>query len=117
MDGSNNFVCLESRDDVKRLMRDHLSTGRDDVGRKKKDPIPKFLYETLYREQRRAVPDGHYRELIHNLLPDDGYSASGTFRRLCRPSRMATIMTPTPLRQKQMLIQNATGSSYGRRRI
>ncbi|KAL7524126.1 hypothetical protein ACHAXR_001249, partial [Thalassiosira sp. AJA248-18] len=76
-DGSNNFFCFESRNDVKLLMRD-LSTGRDDYGRKKKDPIPKFLYETLYRNAQTVAPKGHYKAMLLSLLTNAGLTESGT---------------------------------------
>ena len=66
-DGTNNFCSLECRRDAKLLMRD-LSTGRDDDTRKKKDPVPKFFLETVYRESKKKNPEGHFRELLLNLL-------------------------------------------------
>ena len=76
-DGSNNFFCVESRDDVKVLMRD-LSTGRDDHNRAKKDPIPKFFYESVYRAKYKEAPEGHYKARLQSLLTNAGLSHSGT---------------------------------------
>eukprot|EP00984_Skeletonema_dohrnii_P037546 scaffold39706_cov161-Skeletonema_dohrnii-CCMP3373.AAC.1 len=76
-DGTSNFCCLKSRQDAKLLMRD-LSTGRDDDTRKKKDPVPKFFLETVYREARKKSPEGHFREvLLHLLEPTDESYAAG----------------------------------------
>ena len=69
-DGSNNFFCFESRQDVKLLMRD-LSTGRNDNKRKKKDPIPKFFNEAVYRMHKKNSPEGHYKGLLMNILPTE----------------------------------------------
>lgn len=66
-EGTNNFICPESRQDAKFLMRD-LSTGRDDDERKKKDPVPKFFLETVYRENKKKNPEGHFKSLLLNLL-------------------------------------------------
>jgi len=75
-DGTSNFFCLKSRQDAKLLLRD-LSTGRDDDTRKKKDPVPKFFLETVYREARKKSPEGHFRELLLHLLePTEEYAAA-----------------------------------------
>ena len=66
-EGTNNFCCFESRDDVKLLMRD-LSTGRDDYNRKKWDPVPQFFLESVYRMSKKGAPAGHFRALLLNLL-------------------------------------------------
>ena len=68
-DGKNNFISLQSREDAKLLMRD-LSTGRDDDTRKKKDPVPKFFLETVYRENKKKNQniEGHFRGLMLNLV-------------------------------------------------
>mmetsp|Transcript_9187 Transcript_9187/g.15970 ORF Transcript_9187/g.15970 Transcript_9187/m.15970 type:complete len:412 (+) Transcript_9187:129-1364(+) len=82
VDGTNNFVCVQSRKDVKVLMRD-LSTGRDDMGRKKKDPVPKFFLEALYRRMKRSAPEGHFKALMINLLEHTGLTLSeGTLAKL-----------------------------------
>ena len=67
VNGTNNFFCFESRNDVKLLFRD-LSTGRNDNERKKKDPVPKFFNEAIYRMSKKASPDGHYMGLLNSLL-------------------------------------------------
>merc|ERR1719253_1766069 len=74
-DGSNNFFCFESRDDVKLLFRD-LSTGRNDHDRKKKDPLPKSLYEPIYRSQKKAAPEGHYKAMLLSLIKNAGLARS-----------------------------------------
>lgn len=76
IDGTNNFCCFESREDVKLLMRD-LSTGRNDTQRKKKDPIPKFFYESIYRLSKNASPAGHFMALLLSLLTNAGLTHSG----------------------------------------
>ena len=72
--GTNNFFCFESRHDVKVLFRD-LSTGRD-VSRKKRDPVPKFFLESIYRESQKKAPKGHYKALLLNLLESVGLDES-----------------------------------------
>jgi len=77
-DGTNNFICFESREDVKLLLRD-LSTGRDDTDRKKKDPVPKFFLETVYRTSPQSrAPEGHYRAMLLSLLTNAGSTSGGT---------------------------------------
>lgn len=76
-DGTNRFICFESREDVKLLMRD-LSTGRDDDNRKKRDPVPKFFHESIYRMSKRKAPEGHYMEMLLSLLKNAGLTRSGT---------------------------------------
>jgi pimeloyl-ACP methyl ester carboxylesterase len=71
LDGTNNFFCFESRHDVKLLFRD-LTTGNGDTSRKKKDPIPKFFYEPLYRRSQRNAPKGHYKALLLSLINSVG---------------------------------------------
>lgn len=76
LDGTNNFFCFEeSRQDVKLLFRD-LSTGNDDTSRKKKDPVPKFFYESLYRRSQKIAPKGHYKALLLSLIESVGLSGS-----------------------------------------
>ena len=76
-DGTNNFFCFESREDVKLLMRD-LSTGRDDNhNRKKKDPVPKFLLEAVYRDAKKRAPEGHFKAMLISLLKNAGLTKSG----------------------------------------
>ncbi|KAL9187589.1 hypothetical protein ACHAXT_001692 [Thalassiosira profunda] len=76
-DRTNNFFCFENRDDVKYLMRD-LSTGREDAERKKRDPVPKFFLEAIYRMSLEKAPEGHYQGLLSNLLKNAGLTRSGT---------------------------------------
>lgn len=67
-DGSNRFICFESRQDVKLLFRD-LSTGRNvNNDRKKKDPVPKFFLEAIFRTSTSSVPEGHYQAMLSSLL-------------------------------------------------
>mmetsp|Transcript_21877 Transcript_21877/g.41384 ORF Transcript_21877/g.41384 Transcript_21877/m.41384 type:complete len:331 (+) Transcript_21877:97-1089(+) len=65
--GRKNHWCLESRDDAKRLFRD-LSVPH----RTKKDPIPKFLLEALWRRQVAQAPPRHYRTMLERLLKELG---------------------------------------------
>jgi len=80
LDGTNNFFCFESREDVKVLFRD-LSTGRDDASRKKRDPVPKFFLEAIYRQSQKLAPKGHYKALLLNLLESVGLDESQTLSR------------------------------------
>merc|ERR1712176_152014 len=84
-DGTYNFLDFQSRDDVKRMFRTHLWTGKKDGAKKdgtkkrsKKDPIPKLFYEVLFRLNQRDVPEGHFRALQEKLLNGDGPSTSNT---------------------------------------
>mmetsp|Transcript_5313 Transcript_5313/g.12060 ORF Transcript_5313/g.12060 Transcript_5313/m.12060 type:complete len:388 (+) Transcript_5313:46-1209(+) len=77
LDGTNRFFCFESREDVKLLFRD-LSTGRDDTQRKKKDPVPKFFLEYIYRFSKSSAPEGHWMALLYSLLKNAGLTHSGT---------------------------------------
>mmetsp|Transcript_33974 Transcript_33974/g.71458 ORF Transcript_33974/g.71458 Transcript_33974/m.71458 type:complete len:401 (+) Transcript_33974:133-1335(+) len=77
LDGTNNFICVQSRKDVKLLLRD-LSTGCDNDERKKKDPVPKFFLEALYRRIKRSAPEGHFKALMINLLKHTGLTPSRT---------------------------------------
>ncbi|KAL7548158.1 hypothetical protein ACHAWF_011463 [Thalassiosira exigua] len=80
VDGTNPFVCFESRDDVKSLMRD-LSTGKaESDDRKKKDPVPKFLFEAIYRNSKTVAPEGHNRAMLLSLLTNIGVTESGALR-------------------------------------
>jgi len=70
-DGTNRFLRPENREDIKMLFRD-LSTGRDDDGRKKRDPVPKFLLESIYRASKKAAPEGYNKAMLASLLRDGG---------------------------------------------
>ena len=61
-----NHFCFESRDDVKQFFR-NLSPPN----RKKKDPIPKFLLEGLYRDQAETSPPNHFRSMLNVFLDDN----------------------------------------------
>lgn len=63
--GENRFIRIESREDIKQLFRS-MSTSKP----KKKDPIPKFFYESMYRQAKRDVPQGHWEEMLNVLLDD-----------------------------------------------
>jgi len=78
LEGTNNFFCYESREDVKLLMRD-LSTGRDDKSRRKLDPVPSFFLETIYRYSQKIAPKGHNKAMLESLLVSAGYNESGEF--------------------------------------
>lgn len=77
-EGTNNFFCFESREDVKMLFRD-LSTGRDDKSRRKVDPVPTFFLETIYRNSQKVAPEGHNKAMLESLLANAGYNESGEF--------------------------------------
>lgn len=49
--GTKKHMCFQSRDDVKVLFRETLGTRSLDQ-KKKKDPIPKFFYEPIFRTQK-----------------------------------------------------------------
>jgi pimeloyl-ACP methyl ester carboxylesterase len=81
--GKNNFIDFQSRDDVKLLFRNVLTAGPYDEDennnnsnisqpRRKKDPVPKFLLESIYRAQKANAPDGHHRKMMHSLLKSAG---------------------------------------------
>lgn len=72
---TNNFCNFESRQDVKLMMRD-LSTGRDDDTRTKRDPVPKFLLESVYRQSKKKAPEGHFRALLLHLMSNAGLTQS-----------------------------------------
>ena len=67
VNGRKNHFCFESREDVKKLMRDlgvpHL---------RKKDPVPKFLLEAIYRLQKEKAPTDHFRTMLNRLLEERG---------------------------------------------
>lgn len=44
--------------------------------RKKKDPVPKFFYESLYRRSKRIAPKGHYKALLLSLIDSVGLNDS-----------------------------------------
>jgi pimeloyl-ACP methyl ester carboxylesterase len=62
-------MCFEERRDVKILFRD-LST----INRTRKNPVPKFFLEAIYRNQQRRAPEGHFKEMVSILIQamDDG---------------------------------------------
>lgn len=63
--GKNRFIRIDSRSDVKQLFRDMSVPHRT-----KKDPIPKFFLEAIYRQSKREVPEGHWEEMMNVLLSD-----------------------------------------------
>jgi len=79
--GKYSFGSFRSRDDVKNIFRNYLWTDptrrgkesdvqNDDHPKKKikKDPIPAFFYEVIYRSAKITAPEGHWRALLDNLL-------------------------------------------------
>jgi len=74
-DGSNNFCCFDSRQDLKLQFRD-MSTGRYDDKRKKRDPVPKFMLESVYRKLKKESPEGHFRDLMRNMMSNAGLRQS-----------------------------------------
>merc|ERR1712086_542821 len=56
VDGSENFVDFQSRDDVVHLFRDLLWTN------------PKFVYDFMYELNIRDVPRGHNKGLQDSLI-------------------------------------------------
>lgn len=70
-------MCFEERRDVKVLFRD-LST----VNRKRKNPVPKFFLEAIYRNQQKHAPEGHFREMLNLLIKsmDDETTAQSNGR-------------------------------------
>ena len=85
--GNNNFIDFQSREDVKLLFRNVLTAGPYDEDqnnnkdsnnssssqpRRKKDPVPKFILESIYRAQKVNAPDGHHRKMMHSLLKSAG---------------------------------------------
>jgi pimeloyl-ACP methyl ester carboxylesterase len=90
--GKNNFIDFQSREDVKLLFRNALTIGPYDEEeennnkdkynnnsnsdsnqpRRKKDPVPKFLLESIYRAQNANAPEGHHRKMMRSLLKSAG---------------------------------------------
>jgi len=71
IDGSENFVDFQSRDDVVHLFRDLLWTDpkrRSTNSDVKKDPFPKFIYDFMYEMNMRDVPRGHNKGLQDSLI-------------------------------------------------
>ena len=82
MQGTNKLIAFESREDVKLAIRD-MSTGRNRCKeRKKKDPVPNFLLESVYRKAISEAPEGHRKELMHSLLTSFGVSQSGSMNHI-----------------------------------
>jgi len=109
-DGTNNFFCFESRQDVKLLMRD-LSTGRNDDKRKKKDPIPKFFNEAVYRMHKKNSPEGHYRGLLMNILPtEEGEEEGNVFAATSDIHTDATRLVIWP--EKDQIINYEQGKAF-----
>ena len=109
-DGTNNFFCFESRQDVKLLMRD-LSTGRNDDKRKKKDPIPKFFNEAVYRMHKKNSPEGHYRGLLMNILPtEEGEEEGNVFTATSDIHAEATRLIIWP--EKDQIINCEQGKAF-----
>jgi len=61
--GKNRFIRINSRSDVKQLFRDMSVPHRT-----KKDPVPRFFLEAIYRQSQRDVPKGHWEEMMNILL-------------------------------------------------
>merc|ERR1712194_903716 len=71
---------VHNRDDVKNFFRNYLWTDPTRQGKQldfdkdaptkkiKKDPIPTFFYEVLYRSAKLNAPEGHWKALLDNLL-------------------------------------------------
>jgi pimeloyl-ACP methyl ester carboxylesterase len=72
VEGKKRHFCFEERADVKYLFRD-LSTGCENSHkRKRKDPIPKFFLEAIYRTSAKNVPHGHYKGMLHGFIDEMG---------------------------------------------
>jgi len=67
--GRKNHFCFESRKDVKIFFRD-VSTPH----RRKKNPVPKFVLETIFRSQQKTAPKGHFRKMFSSFLEQIGKS-------------------------------------------
>jgi pimeloyl-ACP methyl ester carboxylesterase len=79
--GRKRHMCFEDRNDVKYLFRD-LSTGRhNNDKRKRKDPIPKFFLEAVFRANAKNAPQGHFKGMlagfIDNIEKDVGQAEEG----------------------------------------
>jgi len=78
--GKQSVGSFRSRDDVKNFFRKYLWTDPTRRGKQsnvdkdapkkkiKKDPIPTFFYEVIYRSAKLTAPEGHWIALLHNLL-------------------------------------------------
>jgi pimeloyl-ACP methyl ester carboxylesterase len=83
----HRFMDFHSRDDVKHLFRNFLWTdprkrtsnnnGNTPKRRIKKDPIPKVVYEVVYRLWQRDVPEGHHKALQDTLLRTHVHNTNG----------------------------------------
>ena len=87
--GRKNHWCLESRDDAKRLFRD-LSVPH----RSKKDPIPKFLLEAIWRRFVALAPPGHYRAMLEGLLKELGDNSEFNTSRDLDPKSPRLVFWP-----------------------
>jgi pimeloyl-ACP methyl ester carboxylesterase len=72
VEGKKRHMCFEERNDVKYLFRD-LSTGcHNNHKRKRKDPIPKFFLEAIYRKNTQKAPCGHYKGMLQRFIDNIG---------------------------------------------
>jgi len=83
LSGTNSFLNIRSRDDIKFLFRDMLWTGPYATDpkadrRKRKYPIPKFLFEAMYRKHQTNVPKEHYKKLVRGLIASGGLTTTTT---------------------------------------
>lgn len=82
--GKQSVGSFRSRDDVKNFFRNYLWTDPTRQGKQldfdkdaptkkiKKDPIPAFFYEVIYRSAKLNAPEGHWKALLDNLLKTYG---------------------------------------------
>mmetsp|Transcript_25052 Transcript_25052/g.28039 ORF Transcript_25052/g.28039 Transcript_25052/m.28039 type:complete len:445 (-) Transcript_25052:115-1449(-) len=82
--GKQSVGSFRSRDDVKNFFRNYLWTDPTRQGKQldcdkdaptikiKKDPIPAFFYEVIYRSAKLNAPEGHWKALLDNLLQTYG---------------------------------------------
>jgi len=82
--GKQSVGSFRSRDDVKNFFRHCLWTDPTRQGKQldcdkdaptkkiKKDPIPAFFYEVIYRSAKLNAPEGHWKALLDNLLQTYG---------------------------------------------
>jgi hypothetical protein len=72
--GRKRHMCFERRQDVKILFRD-MSTRNP----RKKDPVPKFFLEAIYRDQKKRAPGGHFKGMLNIFIKDVGGSDNDVY--------------------------------------
>jgi pimeloyl-ACP methyl ester carboxylesterase len=64
LSGQSKQFCFASRQDAKVFFRE----GSIPKNRTKRDPIPKFFLEAIWRDRQRSAPPNHFEEMLTGLL-------------------------------------------------